>query len=219
MNYEERYAAYLQAIEEYLSGLFTADKPYARLYESMRYSVLSGGKRIRPVLTLEFARLGGIDWHLALPYACALELVHNYSLIHDDLPCMDNDMLRHGKPTTHAAFGEAVAMLAGDALQPEAFLFLVRTKLPAEQRIKLLELLAYASSTRGMCGGQAIDLSVVGNQKMTIEELRLMHSMKTGALLKASILLGAFAGKKTPSQHDLSQLEVYGNAIGLAFQI
>ena len=98
MNYEERYAAYLQAIEEYLSGLFTADKPYARLYESMRYSVLSGGKRIRPVLTLEFARLGGIDWHLALPYACALELVHNYSLIHDDLPCMDNDDLRRGKP-------------------------------------------------------------------------------------------------------------------------
>ena len=132
---------------------------------------------------------------------------------------MDNDILRHGKPTTHAAFGEAVAMLAGDALQPEAFLFLVRTKLPAEQRIKLVELLAYASSTRGMCGGQAIDLSVVGNQKMTIEELRLMHSMKTGALLKASVLLGAFAGKKTPSQHDLSQLEVYGNAIGLAFQI
>ena len=127
--------------------------------------------------------------------------------------------LRDILPTTHAAFGEAVAMLAGDALQPEAFLFLVRTKLPAEQRIKLLELLAYASSTRGMCGGQAIDLSVVGNQKMTIEELRLMHSMKTGALLKASILLGAFAGKKTPSQHDLSQLEVYGNAIGLAFQI
>ena len=132
---------------------------------------------------------------------------------------MDNDILRHGKPTTHAAFGEAVAMLAGDALQPEAFLFLVRTKLPAEQRIKLVELLAYASSTRGMCGGQAIDLSVVGNQKMTIEELRLMHSMKTGVLLKASVLLGAFAGKKTPSQHDLSQLEVYGNAIGLAFQI
>ena len=151
--------------------------------------------------------------------ALAVECVHSYSLIHDDLPCMDNDILRHGKPTTHAAFGEAVAMLAGDALQPEAFLFLVRTKLPAEQRIKLLELLAYASSTRGMCGGQAIDLSVVGNQKMTIEELRLMHSMKTGALLKASILLGAFAGKKTPSQHDLSQLEVYGNAIGLAFQI
>ena len=121
MNYEERYAAYLQAIEEYLSGLFTADKPYARLYESMRYSVLSGGKRIRPVLTLEFARLGGIDWHLALPYACALELVHNYSLIHDDLPCMDNDDLRRGKPTNHKAFGETLAVLAGDALQPEAF--------------------------------------------------------------------------------------------------
>ena len=187
--------------------------------DAMRYSLLNGGKRVRAVLTLAFCELCGGDEDMAMPFACAVEMVHAYSLIHDDLPCMDNDILRHGKPTTHTAFGEAVAMLAGDALQPEAFLFLVRTKLPAEQRIKLVELLAYASSTRGMCGGQAIDLSVVGNQKMTIEELRLMHSMKTGALLKASVLLGAFAGKKTPSQHDLSQLEVYGNAIGLAFQI
>ena len=134
---------------------------------------------------------------------------------------MDNDILRHGKPTTHAAFGEAVAMLAGDARRAGSLSVLSQPTKSCllSREIKLLELLAYASSTRGMCGGQAIDLSVVGNQKMTIEELRLMHSMKTGALLKASILLGAFAGKKTPSQHDLSQLEVYGNAIGSAFQI
>ena len=211
---------YKKLVDLKLSEFFNpSGLSYDGLLESMHYSLTAGGKRIRPTLVLEFCRISGGDIEKALPVACAIEMLHTYSLIHDDLPCMDNDILRHGKPTTHAAFGEAVAMLAGDALQPEAFLFLVRTKLPAEQRIKLLELLAYASSTRGMCGGQAIDLSVVGNQKMTIEELRLMHSMKTGALLKASILLGAFAGKKTPSQHDLSQLEVYGNAIGLAFQI
>ena len=118
MDFSTRYAAYQRAVEEYLGRLFTADKPYGKLYEAIRYSLLSGGKRIRPVLTLEFARLGGTDWRLALPYACALELVHNYSLIHDDLPCMDDDDLRRGKPTNHKVYGEALAILAGDALQP-----------------------------------------------------------------------------------------------------
>lgn len=155
-----------------------------KLHSAMRYSVIGGGKRVRPLLVYAVGQIFDADPENLDLTALAVECVHSYSLIHDDLPCMDNDILRHGKPTTHAAFGEAVAMLAGDALQPEAFLFLVRTKLPAEQRIKLLELLAYASSTRGMCGGQAIDLSVVGNQKMTIEELRLMHSMKTGRSLR-----------------------------------
>ena len=107
MKFKQQYAAYQQAIEQYLEGLFSQDKPYGRLQEAMRYSILGGGKRIRPVLTLEFARLGGIDWHLALPYACALELVHNYSLIHDDLPCMDDDDLRRGRPTNHRVYGEA----------------------------------------------------------------------------------------------------------------
>ena len=115
MEFKQQYAAYQQAIEEYLNGIFTADKPYGRLQEAMRYSILGGGKRIRPVLTLEFARLGGIDWHLALPYACALELVHNYSLIHDDLPCMDDDDLRRGQPTTHKKYGETLAVLAAGA--------------------------------------------------------------------------------------------------------
>ena len=118
MEYEARYQEYQQAIEAYLDGLFTGKVAYGKLYETMRYAILGGGKRVRPVLTLEFARLGGIDWRLALPFGCALELVHNYSLIHDDLPCMDDDDLRRGKPTCHKAYGETLAILAGDALQP-----------------------------------------------------------------------------------------------------
>ena len=219
-NFKERFSQAVKETETVVYSYLPEETGHQKtIFEAMNYSVKAGGKRLRPLLMREVYRLFGGNGPEIEPFMAAMEMIHTSSLIHDDLPCMDNDILRHGKPTTHAAFGEAVAMLAGDALQPEAFLFLVRTKLPAEQRIKLVELLAYASSTRGMCGGQAIDLSVVGNQKMTIEELRLMHSMKTGALLKASVLLGAFAGKKTPSQHDLSQLEVYGNAIGLAFQI
>ena len=188
MNYEERYAAYLQAIEEYLSGLFTADKPYARLYESMRYSVLSGGKRIRPVLTLEFARLGGIDWHLALPYACALELVHNYSLIHDDLPCMDNDDLRRGKPTNHKAFGETLAVLAGDALQPEAFRLILEAPCMSDNsRVEAALVLARACGADGMVGGQVLDtLYGISTEK----ELAGMYRLKTGVMLSGAAQLG-----------------------------
>ena len=191
MNYEERYAAYLQAIEEYLSGLFTADKPYARLYESMRYSVLSGGKRIRPVLTLEFARLGGIDWHLALPYACALELVHNYSLIHDDLPCMDNDDLRRGKPTNHKAFGETLAVLAGDALQPEAFrLILDAPCMSDSSRVEAALVLARACGADGMVGGQVLDtLYGISTEK----ELAGMYRLKTGVMISGAAQLGCVA--------------------------
>mgnify|MGYP001783352524 FL=1 len=122
MLFQERYEAYRRAVEEFLGGLFPGKPHWADLYESMRYSLLSGGKRIRPVLTLEFARLAGLpDWHDALPAACGLELVHTYSLIHDDLPCMDDDDLRRGRPTNHRVYGETLAVLAGDALQPEAY--------------------------------------------------------------------------------------------------
>ena len=153
MHYETQYAAYQQAIEGYLTGLFTADTPYKKLYESIRYSLLAGGKRIRPVLTLEFARLGGIDWHLALPYGCALELVHNYSLIHDDLPCMDDDDLRRGKPTNHKVYGETLAILAGDALQPEAFRLIAQAPgLTADSRVAAVEILANAAGARLRCG-------------------------------------------------------------------
>ncbi len=133
--FDVRYGEYRAAVEDYLQGLFT-DKPHwADLYDAMRYSLLAGGKRIRPVLTLEFSRLAGLDWHAALPVACALELVHTYSLIHDDLPCMDDDDLRRGKPTNHKVYGETLAVLAGDALQPEAFrLILTAPELPADRR-------------------------------------------------------------------------------------
>ena len=215
MNYEERYAAYLQAIEEYLSGLFTADKPYARLYESMRYSVLSGGKRIRPVLTLEFARLGGIDWHLALPYACALELVHNYSLIHDDLPCMDNDDLRRGKPTNHKAFGETLAVLAGDALQPEAFRLILEAPCMSDSsRVEAALVLARACGADGMVGGQVLD--TVYNVD-TAEGLTQLNRLKTGVMISGAAELGCVAAKM--NQGMRSQALAYADGIGKAFQI
>lgn len=220
LSFKDWSTACQQRVEETAKKyLPQADAVPQILHKAMRYSVIGGGKRVRPLLVYAVGELfNGSESNLDLT-ALAVECVHSYSLIHDDLPCMDNDMLRHGKPTTHAAFGEAMAMLAGDALQPEAFMLLVRTDLPAEQKIKLVELLAIASSTQGMCGGQAIDLSMVGNLKMTVEELRKMHVMKTGALLKASVLLGAYSGKLKVSQRDCAALKKYGKAIGLAFQI
>ena len=150
MDYQQQYSAYQQAIEAYLDGIFTAEgKPYGRLQESIRYSLLAGGKRIRPVLTLEFARLGGID--------CALELVHNYSLIHDDLPCMDDDDLRRGKPTNHKVYGETLAVLAGDAMQPEAFRLILQARgLSADNRIEAALLLAKACGADGLVAGQVL---------------------------------------------------------------
>lgn len=128
--FDARYQEYLAAIEDYLNSLFAEKPHWADLYEAMRYSVLSGGKRLRPVMTLEFARLCGLDWHKAVPVGCALELVHTYSLIHDDLPCMDDDDLRRGKPTNHKVYGETLAVLAGDALQPAAYRLILTAPRP-----------------------------------------------------------------------------------------
>ena len=193
MDYEARYQEYQQAIEKYLDGLFTGDVAYGRLYEAMRYAILGGGKRIRPVLTLEFARLGGIDWHLALPFACALELVHNYSLIHDDLPCMDDDDLRRGKPTCHKAYGETLAVLAGDALQPEAFrLILDAPMLPADTKLEALRVLVRACGADGMVGGQVLD--TVYNVD-TAEGLTQLNRLKTGVMISGAAELGCVAAK------------------------
>ena len=160
--FDARYGAYRQAVETYLDGLFTKKTDWEDLYESMRYSLLAGGKRIRPVLTLEFARLAGMDWKGAVPVACALELVHTYSLIHDDLPCMDDDDLRRGKPTNHKVYGETLAVLAGDALQPEAYrLILTAPGLTADQRADCALILAQAAGADGMVGGQVLDLSLI----------------------------------------------------------
>ena len=215
MDYQMRYAAYQAAIEEYLKGLFVQEQPYGKLFESIRYSILAGGKRIRPVLTLEFARLGGIDWHLALPYACALELVHNYSLIHDDLPCMDNDDLRRGKPTNHKVFGETLAILAGDALQPEAFRLIAQASdLSAQSRIDAVEVLAKASGADGMVGGQVLD-TVCNVQDE--EKLTLLHHLKTGAMIAGAAELGCVAAEMSAEKR--AQAVAYARQLGLAFQI
>ena len=215
MDYEARYKEYQQAIEGYLNGLFTRDVAYGKLYEAMRYAILGGGKRIRPVLTLEFARLGGIDWHLALPFACALELVHNYSLIHDDLPCMDDDDLRRGKPTCHKAFGETLAVLAGDALQPEAFrLILDAPMLSADTRLEALRVLVRACGADGMVGGQVLDTVY---DVSDAEGLTQLNRLKTGMMISGAVELGCAAAKMNAGMR--SQALTYADGIGRAFQI
>lgn len=216
MDYQQQYSAYQQAIETYLDGIFTSEgKPYGRLQESIRYSLLAGGKRIRPVLTLEFARLGGIDWHLALPYACALELVHNYSLIHDDLPCMDDDDLRRGKPTNHKVYGETLAVLAGDAMQPEAFRLILQARgLSADNRIEAALLLAKACGADGMVAGQVLD-TLYGIQ--TEEQLKAMYRLKTGVMISGAAELGCVAADMPADMR--AQAVEFADQLGLAFQI
>lgn len=213
--FERRYEAYRLGVENYLNGLF-ADKPvWADLYEAMRYSLLSGGKRIRPVLTLEFAHLSGMDWALAMPMACGLELVHTYSLIHDDLPCMDDDDLRRGKPTNHKVYGETLAVLAGDALQPAAFnLMLTAPGINVAERAACAQILAEAAGENGMVAGQVIDTL---HAPKTEEDLRQVHRLKTGAMIAGACKLGvAVAGG---SSEMLAAAEEYGYQLGMAFQI
>ena len=215
MEYEARYQEYQQVVERYLEGLFTGEVPYGRLYEAMRYAILGGGKRIRPVLTLEFARLGGVDWHLALPFACALELVHNYSLIHDDLPCMDDDDLRRGKPTCHKAYGETLAILAGDALQPEAFrLILEAPVLSTDTRLEALRVLTRACGADGMVGGQVLDTVY---DVTDAEGLTQLNRLKTGVMISGAAELGCVAAKMNAGMRQ--QALVYADNIGRAFQI
>ena len=214
-EFDARYGVYRQAVEDYLNGLFT-DKPHwSDLYESMRYSLLAGGKRIRPVLTLEFARLAGMDWRKAVPVACALELVHTYSLIHDDLPCMDDDDLRRGKPTNHKVFGETMAVLAGDALQPEAFrLILTAPGIAPAERATCALILAEAAGADGMVAGQVLDTL---HAPKTEEELKEVDHLKTGAMIAGACKLGVAAAGG--SEELLSAAEEYGYQLGLAFQI
>ena len=209
----------LAQVEAALSAWVPASAP-AGLGEAMRYAVLDGGKRLRPLLTLAAARAvaGATDVPAALRSACAVELIHAYSLVHDDMPCMDNDVLRRGKPTVHVAYGEAMALLAGDALQALAFELLTPedgSVAPAVQA-RLCAALARAAGHHGMAGGQAIDLAHVG-LAMTEAALRDMHRRKTGAMLEVSVHMGALsAGADGPT---LACLQRYAQAIGLAFQV
>ena len=215
MDHERQYAAYQQAIEAYLDSLFTGSTAYQKLYESIRYSLLAGGKRIRPVLTLEFARLGGIDWHLALPYGCALELIHNYSLIHDDLPCMDDDDLRRGKPTNHRIYGETLAVLAGDALQPEAFRLMAEAPcLSADNRLEAIRTLSRACGADGMVAGQVLDTVYDVSDEAG---LTVLNRLKTGVMISAAAELGCIASEMPAAMRR--QALAYADALGRGFQI
>lgn len=204
-----------------LDSLFSAPSPeLARLYEAMRYSVMNGGKRVRPLLAYAACEALGGQAEQANGAACAVELIHAYSLVHDDLPAMDDDDLRRGQPTTHKKFDEACAILAGDGLQSLAFSALLDPALsdcPAQTRLDMVTVLALAAGPAGMVGGQAIDLGSVG-LKLDQSALEYMHRHKTGALIEASVKLGALAsGRATPTQ--LQALQAYARAIGLAFQV
>ena len=217
--------AFMAQCQERLERSFDVWLPAARthpatLHGAMRYTAMGGGKRIRPTLVYAGGQAVGANRQLLDRPACAIELIHAYSLIHDDLPAMDNDDLRRGKPSCHRAFDEATAILAGDALQSLAFQVVSNgggDGVSESTRLRMISTLALASGSRGMAGGQAIDLAATG-QQLNIAELEDMHIHKTGALIRASVVLGALCGK-TAEQSAIDKLDHYAKCIGLAFQI
>jgi farnesyl diphosphate synthase len=219
LDFQQWTAAHLTRFEAVLGELLPAASiAPQRLHAAMRYAVLDGGKRVRPLLAFAAAELFGADMARAQIAAAAVELIHAYSLVHDDMPCMDDDVLRRGKPTCHVQYDEATALLVGDSLQTLAFQLLAEHRLndDAARQLDMLKLLAQASGSRGMAGGQAIDLASVG-VALSLPELELMHIHKTGALIRAAVLLGAQCGNATPAQ--LAQLDHFAKCIGLAFQV
>jgi farnesyl diphosphate synthase len=205
------------SLKEYLPS---TERPPVRLHEAMHYAALGPGKRIRPMLVYAVGQALNIPLEQLCAPASAVELIHAYSLVHDDMPAMDNDDLRRGRPTCHVKYDEATAMLVGDALQTLAFHILSKDqagKFSAETKLKMIEQLAFASGSRGMCGGQAIDLDATG-KNLDLVELENMHIHKTGALIRASVKLGAFADEQLDSA-TLKKLDHYAKCIGLAFQI
>lgn len=205
-------------IEVNLASYFTKPAPQQKLLDAMRYSLLAGGKRIRPILALKFCEAAGGSLEQALPYACAVEMLHTYSLIHDDLPSMDNDDLRRGKPTNHKMFGECTATLAGDALQAAAFETILNAPLPAEVNAAAGLTLARAAGVLGMCGGQQLDMEGE-TRTLTLKEVARMNQLKTGCLLKAACVMGVLAAGVPTDDPMVNAAEHYAKAIGLAFQV
>ena len=203
-------------IEEYLAKIFREESRYADLQEAMEYSLLAGGKRIRPVLTLEVCRMCGGNLQAALPFACGVEMIHTYSLIHDDLPAMDDDQLRRGRPTNHVVYGEATAILAGDGLLTAAFEQLSKAELPPERVVAAVGCLARNAGPGGMVGGQALDMAGEG-RSMTRGELEQLQSLKTGALISAAAELGCIAAGGT--EDERRKVRAYAQALGRAFQV
>ena len=216
MDHFSEYKAIQNEINAALEACFSEDCPQKELLDAMRYSLLAGGKRIRPLLLMKFCETSGGDRAAALPAACGIEMLHTYSLIHDDLPCMDNDDLRRGKPTCHKAFGETNAVLAGDALQSAAYFSVLSAPVTPERTAAMAKTLAYAAAEQGMCGGQYLDTSKEG-LPVTEEELYEIHRLKTGALLRAACVMGVQCAGGTPEQ--VSAAEAFAMNLGLAFQI
>jgi farnesyl diphosphate synthase len=213
-------AARQTRIETLLDKVLPAPKLVPeRLHAAMRYAVLGRGKRVRPLLAFAGGELAGADIERVALAGAVVELIHAYSLVHDDLPCMDDDVLRRGKPTVHVEYDEPTALLVGDALQSLAFQLLGEYRLAehTDDQLQMVKLLAAASGSRGMAGGQAIDLESVG-KKLSVPELELMHIHKTGALIRASALLGAHCGHGL-ADAELAQLDSFAKLIGLAFQV
>lgn len=216
-KYKEQMQTYCSAIEAYLEQCFADDSVAQKtLYRAMRYSLLAGGKRVRPVLALEFSRICGADWQKTLPFAAAIEMVHTYSLIHDDLPCMDDDDYRRGRLTNHKVFGEAVAVLAGDALLTAAFDTISSANAAAETRLNGVQILSRAAGEQGMVGGQVLDME--GETRVvSSEDVYRIHRLKTGCLISAACRMGVAAAAGTSEQ--MAAAEAYADSLGLAFQI
>lgn len=206
-----------QALEAYLSN--ETGEGYDRIFEATKYAAMAGGKRLRPVLVLAFCRLCGGDENKAMPFACALEMIHTYSLIHDDLPCMDNDDLRRGRPTCHKAFDEATAVLAGDGLLTRAFEIAAQNAggLPAETALRCVALLGQAAGMNGMIGGQVLDMESEHKQ-IPIAQLTLLQQLKTGCLIRVACELGCLAAGRG-DEKTLSAARMFGEKLGLAFQM
>ena len=219
MSLDNRSREYREYIETYLKGFYAQfhDAPQKDLFQAMEYSLLAGGKRLRPIFAFEFCRLCGGDWKTAAPFAAAIEMIHTYSLIHDDLPCMDNDDYRRGRLTNHKIFGEGMAVLAGDALLTDAFMVAAKAKLvKPEDMATAIGLLAECAGSLGMVGGQVLDI-MSEDRELSEQEVLEIQSRKTGALINAACALGAIAGSATEAQFNAACQFAAG--LGLAFQI
>ena len=218
-NFDLLSKAYRDYIEEYLEGIYDEfkDLPQKQLFEAMEYSLLAGGKRLRPIFVFDFCRMCGGDWHEAAPFAAAIEMIHTYSLIHDDLPSMDNDDFRRGRPTNHKVYGEAMAILAGDALLTDAFMMAARAELPnPADMATAIALIAECAGSMGMVGGQVLDIQAE-NRECTVQEVLDIQNRKTGRLISAACALGAIAGGADEEKFDAACKFAAG--LGLAFQI
>lgn len=219
MNNEQRSAQYRAFIEDYLKNIYQEfkDEPQKSLFEAMEYSLLAGGKRLRPIFAMDFCRMCGGDWKNAAPFAAAVEMIHTYSLIHDDLPSMDNDDFRRGRPTNHKVYGEAMAILAGDALLTDAFMVAASAKLPNPQDMGFaISVLAQGAGSLGMVGGQVLDIQAE-SRELTEQEVIDIQSRKTGALINDACVLGVIAGGGTEEQ--IAAAARFAGALGMAFQI